>query len=268
MIAPKKSLGQNFLKNDTVVAEIVKAGNVGAGDTVLEIGPGEGVLTAALLRAGATVLAVEKDDRLIPILKEKFFNYIAQNKLILVHKDILEFDPASFELQAASYKLIANIPYYITGQILRQFLGGGRQPTMMILMLQKEVAERILGKDSRWPHSKESILSLSVKAYGRPSNIRTVAKGNFQPAPSVDSAILLIKDISKHFFKDFSENRFFETVKKGFGQKRKMLKGNLGLSAETMEQCGLPIKARAEDLNLDQWKCLIRELESQRQLKK
>lgn len=270
MIPAKKSLGQNWLANPTIVGEILKAGEVKAGDTVLEIGPGEGVLTEAVLKAGAKVIAVEKDDRLIGILTEKFAPELKSDQFILIHQDILEFDPQSYQLTANSYSVIANIPYYLTGQILRQFLESNCQPAKMVLMVQKEVAERIVGSRtlnvqsglghlmSKKKQTKESILSVSVKAYGKPKYIRTVARDNFQPMPKVDSAVLLIDGISKDFFADLSENRFFDLVKKGFSAKRKMLKGNLALSEETLAVCDIPIKARAENLSLEQWKCLVK----------
>jgi len=255
MIFAKKSLGQNFLKNGTIVKEIVKAIETKTNDTVLEIGPGQGVLTEELLKTGAKVIAVEKDDRLIGLLTEKFSSFIKTGQFVLVHEDILSFDPKSSGLKAGSYKIAANIPYYITGQILRQFLESDCQPSSMVLMVQKEVAERIITRNT-----KESILSISVKAYGEPKYIRTVARGNFTPAPNVDSAVLLISHISKQYFSDLSENHFFEIVKKGFGQKRKMLKGNLEISEEILINCGISPKARAEELNLDQWKKLIKKL--------
>lgn len=260
MIFAKKSLGQNFLKNGVIINEIVKTTQLAESDTVLEIGPGEGVLTAALLATGAKVVAVEKDDRLIDILTEKFADYTSKDLFKLIHGDILDCtrsDLVQWGLTEGEYKIVANIPYYITGQILRQFLESNYQPTSMVLMLQKEVAERILAKNG-----KESILSMSVKAYGEPKYIRTVARGNFQPAPNVDSAVLLINNISKNFFSGLSETHFFELLKKGFGQKRKMLKGNLGLTAETLENCGIPPKIRAEELTLDQWKRLVKLVKS------
>lgn len=253
MIFAKKSLGQNFLKNGTIINEIVKTVQVSEMDTVLEIGPGQGVLTKALLATGASVVAVEKDDRLIQFLNEKFSDYVSKGLFKLIHGDILEFWPSEHGLTNGKYKVVANIPYYITGQILRQFLESDCQPSAMVLMVQKEVAERIITRDT-----KESILSISVKAYGEPKYIRTVARGNFQPAPNVDSAVLLINNISKNYFSDLSENRFFEVVKKGFGQKRKMLKGNLGLSEEILINCGISPKARAEELTLPQWRNLIK----------
>jgi len=275
MIFAKKSLGQNFLKNGAIINEIIKVvqvaeidptrQNTSRASTILEIGPGKGVLTEALLATGASVIAVEKDDRLIDFLNEKFSDYVSKGLFKLIHGDILEFWPKEHGLKTGEYKVVANIPYYITGQILRQFLENDCQPASMVIMVQKEVAERIVGRGKSASAkgsgvTRESILSVSVKAYGEPKYVRTVARGNFQPAPNVDSAVLLINNISKNYFTGISENRFFDVVKKGFGQKRKMIKGNLALSEDTLKTCNIPLKARAENLNLEQWKCLTKQL--------
>lgn len=256
MTKAKKSLGQNWLKSESAIKEIVKTAELQADDLVLEIGPGRGALTRALLETGATVLAVEKDDNLIDLLKEKFAEEIKNKKLILVHDDILELD-FSKELKKQkfnNYKLVANIPYYITGQIIKKFLSEEKiQPSSMVLMLQKEVAKRIVASDK-----KESILSMSVKFYGEPKYIKTVPAGAFEPKPNVDSAILLIKNISRN--KIVKEAKFFEILKQGFAQKRKLLKGNLAISTEILTTCNLPEKARAEDLNLDNWLCLTQKI--------
>lgn len=248
---PKKSLGQNFLKSDKIAQEIVEAGEVGAEDVVLEVGPGRGILTAELLKKAKKVIAVEKDEQLVEFLKEKFKEEIKNRKLEIVSKDILKFNPSDCQLSAGGYKIIANIPYYITSYFLRTFLEGDNQPSVMVLMIQKEVAERIVAKDK-----KESLLSISVKAFGEPKIIRKVPAGFFSPAPKVDSAVLKIGNISKNFFKDIGEQNFFETVKKGFSQKRKMLTNNLKADKSVFTTCGIDEKARAEDVFLDQWKCL------------
>ena len=283
MNKPKKSLGQNFLKSEKIAQEIVEAGEVGLDDIVLEVGPGKGILTAELLKKAKKVIAVEKDESLAGFLKEKFAENIKNGKLELVSEDILKFSPNFYNLQPNSYKLIANIPYYITSHLLRTFLENppnGGQPSLMVLMVQKEVAERIVGTKSEakrnfsrftlprsgagsdasqnfaLPRSKESILSISVKAYGRPEIIRNVPAGYFSPAPKVDSAVIKISNISKNFFQDIDEKKFFETVKKGFSQKRKMLINNLKAKKDDFKACNIGEKARAENLSLEQWKCL------------
>src|SRR3989344_6801 len=223
----KKSLGQHFLNSPKIIGDIVSAGKVTKGDLVLEIGPGEGTLTSALLKTGASVIAVEKDDRLIPILQEKFAKEILSRQLTLIHNDILEINMSKtvFDIKK-SYKVVANIPYYITGQIIRLFLETDRQPESMTLLVQKEVAERVVARDK-----KESLLSLSVKVYGEPKIIRVVGRGAFSPQPNVDSAILYIGNVSRKNFSEGSprgkggvdEKLFFRIIHIGFAHKRKQL---------------------------------------------
>ena len=256
LIKKKKSLGQHFLRNERVLQTIVETAQITKDETVLEIGPGDGVLTVALLATGARVVAVEKDDRLIELLQTKFASAIKNKQLELIHDDILEFDLA-LKLGSKTYKLVANLPYYLTGQILRQFLTTDHQPQIMVLMLQKEVAERIAARDG-----KESILSISVKVYGAPRYIKTVPAGNFEPPPKVDSAIVLIDRINKNDFQEVSEEKFFKLLKQGFAGKRKMLRNNLKLSPEIFERCEVEPTTRAENLNLNQWLCLAKEAQS------
>ncbi|HVV15180.1 MAG TPA: 16S rRNA (adenine(1518)-N(6)/adenine(1519)-N(6))-dimethyltransferase RsmA [Candidatus Paceibacterota bacterium] len=248
----KKSLGQHFLTSQHYVGMIADAANIAPNETVLEIGPGEGALTRELLARGANVVAIEKDRRLIPVLQETFAKEIAEERLLLIEADVLEFDPANVP-GAGPYKLVANIPYYITGAILEKFLSAKRQPQSATLLVQKEVAERIARE------KKESILSLSVKAYGAPKYIKTVPAGAFSPPPSVDSAILAVEEISRKNFSDEAhEKRFFELVHAGFAHKRKLLASNLestlGAGGQTvLERVGIPEKARAEDIELTRW---------------
>ncbi|HVU80157.1 MAG TPA: 16S rRNA (adenine(1518)-N(6)/adenine(1519)-N(6))-dimethyltransferase RsmA [Candidatus Paceibacterota bacterium] len=245
----KKSLGQHFLTSRHYVELIADTAALKPGEWVLEIGPGEGVLTAELLARGARVAAVEKDNRLMPVLAEKFSKELEEGRFVLIEGDVLE---KSIEM-AEPYKLVANIPYYITGAILEKFLSGPNQPSMMVLLVQKEVAERIARE------KKESILSLSVKAYGSPKYIKTVPAGAFSPPPSVDSAILSIENVSRKNFADAAqEQRFFELLHAGFAHKRKLLVRNLESvlgtdTAAAMERAGVPAKARAEDIDLARW---------------
>lgn len=257
----KKSLGQNFLNSPHAINDIIEAGAIEEGETVLEIGPGKGVLTEALFKAGAKVVAVEKDDRMIPLLEEKFKAQIEYGKLKIIHGDVLQLNVE--EMVNEKYKLIANIPYYITGEIMRKFFEATQQPERMVLMVQKEVADRIVARDS-----KESVLSISVKVYGEPKYIRTVKASAFIPAPNVDSAILLVQNISKTFFETnvIDEKKFFELLKAGFAHKRKYLAKNLEDVAprEKIEKAFaallVDVKARAEDLNIESWKNLIAEI--------
>ena len=249
-IQAKKSLGQNFLNSDGALSAIIEAGKVKKGDTVLEIGPGKGALTKNLLKTGAKVLAIEKDDRLIPVLEEMFEKEIKSGKFTLIHGDVLEFNPTEHKLKEGKYKLIANIPYYITGELIRKFLSELPQPELMVILVQKEVAERIVSKDN-----KESILSISVKVYGEPKYIQTVKAGSFFPPPKVDSAILLIDDISRKNFTTTNEKKFFEIVRTGFAHKRKTISSNLKIfiSKEKLAVIGIHEKERAEKLSLKQW---------------
>ncbi len=213
----KKSLGQHFLKSPKALALMVEASNIEKNETILEIGPGEGVLTNELLAHTKKVVAVEKDKELIKLLEGKFKKEIAEKKLKLIEGDILDFEPELFfSGENETYKLVANIPYYITGEILRKFLGNPHQPKQAVLLVQKEVAERIVARNH-----KESVLSLSVKSYGTPTIVGKVPRGAFSPAPTVDSAIISIVDISKKFFDPFQEERSFEILQAGFPHKRK-----------------------------------------------
>lgn len=272
-IRANKTLGQNFLKSRRALGQIVRAAEIapasatGERETVLEIGPGKGVLTRVLLEAGARVVAVEKDERLVELLQETFATEIAAGTLVLKAGDILELDLASDAARAlfpvgGSYKLVANIPYYITGQIIRTFLSAPAhlQPTRMVLLLQKEVVDRIIARDG-----KESLLSLAVKAYGQPKKMGVVKREDFSPAPNVDSAILLVADISKEFFATetgagISEHIFFDTLHAGFAHKRKKLLRNLETiaSLDTLTKIfaeeNISENTRAEDISLAQWR--------------
>jgi len=156
MILAKKSLGQNFLKSEKALSQIVEAGEIAPGETVLEIGPGLGALTEKLLLSGARVIAVEKDDNLFTRLKGKFKNELEEGRIALIHEDIMGF---KIETLREKYKLIANIPYNITGAILEKFLSASHQPEKMVLVVQKEGEGRKVARDG-----KESIVKNSVKA--------------------------------------------------------------------------------------------------------
>ncbi len=254
----KKSLGQHFLTAAAHVRAVADAAHTAKGDRILEIGPGRGVLTAELLSRGAHVIAVEKDARLLPELRERFASEIAEEKLELVEGDALEFDPSRFGLRAGAYKLVANIPYYITGALLEKFLSGEEQPSAVVFLVQKEVADRAARA------KKESLLSLSIKAYGEPRYVKTVPRGAFSPRPSVDSAILAVENIARRHFADAAhEKKFFELLHAGFAHKRKLLVRNLepvlkARAKEALAEAGIPEKARAEDVPLEKWLALTR----------
>ncbi|MDE2071722.1 MAG: ribosomal RNA small subunit methyltransferase A, partial [Patescibacteria group bacterium] len=195
----KKSLGQHFLHNAHYLSLIADAVGIERGETVVEIGPGEGTLTGTLLARGAHVVAIEKDTRLIPVLNKKF----GGQEFECIEADALDYDISKYK--KGGYKVVGNIPYYITGALIKKFLTADPQPSRLVFLIQKEVAERIARS------KKESVLSLSVKAYGAPKYIETVPRGAFAPAPKVDSAILLVEDISRGNFKHAAhEKKFFE----------------------------------------------------------
>jgi len=267
---PKKSLGQNFLTSEAAIFKMVTAAQIKPAtnadsipETIIEIGPGRGILTKSLLAAGARVIAIEKDHRLIEELQQKFANEIATSRFTLIEKDALEIEPEEIGLKKTrAYKIVANIPYYITGQILRKFLSATIQPSTMVILLQKEVVDRIIAHDK-----KESILSISIKAYGTPKKVGVVNRGSFFPAPNVDSAIISIENISKNFFttetiknSHLSEEKFFEVLKAGFAHKRKVLISNLTEISprekiqKVFTELGFAENIRAEDLTPEDWK--------------
>lgn len=273
----KKHLGQHFLTSQKALFDMVDAGDIHADDIVLEIGPGKGVLTERLVALADKVIAIEKDTDLIPLLKEKFADAIEKERLEILPRDILTFDPAYVSLCGASprnldtkrYKLIANIPYYITGAIIEKFLSAEFQPERMVLLIQKEVAERIIARDQKSGNlgGKQSVLSIAVSVYGTPRIVAKVPAGAFFPPPKLDSAILSIETISRDFFIDCPEKTFFEVVKFCFGKKRKQLIGSMSeyLGDRTKAQSVLQIaniseKARPETLLKEDWKRLVQSI--------
>lgn len=261
MLFAKKSLGQNFLMHSQTGERIVAAAKLPDDAVVLEIGPGTGMLTRALLARAGKVVAVEADDTLAPELAETFAQEIQEGRLEVIHGDIRTFDTSHLP---ESYHVVANIPYYITGELMRQFLTAPHKPESMTLLVQKEVAERIARSKG-----KESVLSVSVKVYGTPEYCFTVPRGAFRPAPNVDSAVLAIRNISKDTFPSpEDEQHFFTILKAGFAHKRKRLAKNLegNASAATilaaMTAAGLNANTRSEDVSVTQWVQLADALQS------
>ncbi len=243
----KKSLGQNFLMHARIAERIALSAELKKGSTVFEIGPGTGMLTRELLKIAKKVIALEADQALFEKLQTDLAEDIRAKKLQLIHGDIRTFD---IDLLPKGYALVANIPYYLTGEIFRMFLSAKNQPHRMTLLVQKEVASRIARSQ------KESILSLSVKAFGTPVYEFTVPRGAFIPAPKVDSAVLTIKNISRKAFKTKKqEQKFFDLLHAGFAHKRKFVRSNL--TSAGFDPRDIPEKARAEDLPLATWMALI-----------
>jgi 16S rRNA (adenine1518-N6/adenine1519-N6)-dimethyltransferase len=263
-----QKLGQHFLKSPAIAKAIRDAADPSGDDIVLEIGPGKGALTEHLLAFAGKIVAIEKDPELVAFLKEKYAAAIRSGKLEVLLRDVLEFDPQALSFyQGHDYKIIANIPYYITGAIIRKFLTAKYQPALMVLLIQKEVAERIVARPNREGKANESVLSISVKAYGTPTIVQRVPARLFSPAPKVDSSVLKIADISNNFFtkNHIDPEQFFILVKAGFVHKRKKLANNLSLLIakeqviETLTALNL-IQARAENLSLTDWQNVYKKI--------
>jgi 16S rRNA (adenine1518-N6/adenine1519-N6)-dimethyltransferase len=225
-------------------------------ETILEIGPGEGALTELLLNAGKRVICVEIDRDLEKILTKKFGS---NPNFTLIMQDILTID---FHSQIGEkVKVVANIPYYITSPIITKLIENKEFVEDIFIMVQKEVAERIVAKNKKTGgQGKESILSIAVKVYGEPEYICTVKAGNFTPAPKIDSAVIKINNISREkFLNKHHEEVFFQIMKAGFAHKRKTLAGNLKnilepeLVTAILSSNNISPSVRAEDLGINDW---------------
>lgn len=258
----KKSLGQHFLRSDPALERIADAVDITPGETVIEIGPGHGELTEKLLSRKAYVIAVEKDEDMAYEISQKFKKEIRNNEMEIQIADIRKPSPSDLlnEKINQGYKVAGNIPYYITGYILRKFITDPLKPERIVFLVQKEVAERATRS------KKESLLSLGIKAYGEPRYKGAVKAGSFSPPPKVDSAILAIENINRGFSDKEEEAFFFDVLKIGFSQKRKTLLGNLSRGFEkdvlvsTFDRCGLGLSIRAEDVPIEKWKDLTKKL--------
>jgi 16S rRNA (adenine1518-N6/adenine1519-N6)-dimethyltransferase len=257
----KKSLGQHFLTSNVIPEKLCAAGAVGAGDVVVEIGPGTGVLTAALLARGATVIAIETDARAITHLEERFKDEITAQKLVISAQDARDLDLNGLGLTDHGYKVVANIPYYLSGWLFRCFLEHPTlQPHTLVFLVQKEVAERIC----RDP--KSSLLSLSVSVFGEARYVTTVSRGHFNPLPRVDSAIVAVTNITRERLKGVAPGAFFTLLHQAFGQRRKQLLGVLATQydrktvAQIISDLGFPPTVRAEDIGCQAWVTLAKAL--------
>jgi 16S rRNA (adenine1518-N6/adenine1519-N6)-dimethyltransferase len=247
---PSKGLGQNFLIDKKILEKIITAADIKSTDTILEVGPGIGTLTQALAEKAGRVVAIEKDETMIEILKETVKDF---KNITVINADILKVNPADYKLENADYKIIANIPYYLTSPLIRKFLEEKNRPTEMVLMLQKEVAQRICSNPPDM-----SLLAVSVQFYAEPKIVSHVSKNCFWPAPKIDSAIIKIIPVNKYAT---STNLFFKVVKAGFSQPRKQLAGNLSKMLETDKEKitewllknNIEPKQRAETLSINDW---------------
>ncbi len=258
---PKKSLGQHFLTDEAVLERILSATELSPGDIVVEIGPGPGILTEGLAKRGATVIAVELDSRLVALLKKRL---AAFPDVKIVHADILKVTPSQLlqnnllasEL-ARGYKVIANLPYYITSPVLRHFLEAQPRPSEMVVMVQKEVGEAIAAAPG-----KMSLLSVKAQFYSKPAIISYVPAASFYPPPKVDSVILHLDVYSQPPIKVSDVASFFDIVMHGFSAPRKQIRNSLAHSLEMppsqvaslLEKAGIEAKRRAETLSLEEWR--------------
>lgn len=287
-LAPNKFMGQNFLIDKNVLEKILETAGVAESDNIIEIGPGFGVLTQALLEKGANVIAIEKDKELIPALEDNLKEYkkdFAKNDksgIKIINDDFLQVDPekilelilgssaSKYDLEAElpsisnpkSYKIVSNIPYYITSPALRKIFSVDKLPSQITLLVQREVAERIASKPGDM-----SFISVFVQYYGTPSIEEIVKPGSFWPAPEVDSAILKIVPDKKVLLEDDKLKEFWRLIKIGFSSRRKTLANNLaaGFHAkptdvrELLKSLGFTDKTRAQELSVEDWIKLLKE---------
>lgn len=254
MVAPKKSLGQHWLTDRMVLGAIADAAEIAPSDTVLEIGPGLGTLTSELLRRAEKVIAVELDDDLAAKLPGQF----PGKNLEVVHQDILTFDLTRLP---ENYVVVANVPYYITSKIVQLLLSSSNRPRTIVLLVQKEVAERLAAQAGDM-----SILAISAQVYAEVSLGDVVPAEFFTPPPKVDSQVVILHTHDEPLVPKLDEPLFFRLVKAGFSAKRKKLRSSLsgGLNRskteiETMlREAGINPDARAESLSIEDWLRLTR----------
>jgi 16S rRNA (adenine1518-N6/adenine1519-N6)-dimethyltransferase len=293
-IKPAKGLGQNFLINKRIAEKIIKTADLKSEDIVLEIGPGIGNLTQELAKAAKKIISVEKDGKMVEILKKTLKDY---KNVEIVSGDVLKFEIwklfRNLKLEIRNFKVVANLPYYIASPVIRKFLESDIKPEIMVFTLQKEVAQRICAappsprrrsfKKTSGPGAKMNLLAVSVQFYAKPEIISYVSKENFWPKPKVDSAIIKISPCHQnrrssilvaggnkqsreklHLFRDI----FFKVIKAGFSHPRKQLVNNLskGLKidkakvAEILSKSGIKPSQRAETLTIEDWIKIISKL--------
>jgi 16S rRNA (adenine1518-N6/adenine1519-N6)-dimethyltransferase len=259
----RKGLGQHFLVDGETLDTIVAVADLTPEDNVIEVGPGLGILTRELAAKAGWVIAIELDDRLAGALTKSLAGF---DNVVIINRDVLGTDPAQLLRERAasvpsgmnSYKVVANLPYYITSPVLRHFLEAPARPEVMVLMVQKEVAEAIAAGPG-----KRSLLSISIQFYGKPDIIAYVPAASFYPQPEVDSAVLKI-DVYPRPIIDVEEQGFFRLVRAGFTASRKQvvnsLAQGLGLPKEKitllLEKAGIDPQRRAQTFTLEEWALL------------
>jgi len=258
----RKSLGQHFLADASVLQTIVVSAELSSADTVIEVGPGLGILTAELVKRAGSVVAVELDTKLASLLKRRL---ASPANLRVINADILKVSPSELLEGTSHYKVVANLPYYITSPVLRYFVEASPKPSLMVVMVQKEVGEAIVAEPG-----KMSILAVSLQAYSKPRIISHVPAQCFYPQPKVDSVILRFDLLPEPAVKVADMDDFFDLVKAGFSSPRKQLHNSLAHSlgmkpAEItllLEGANIDSKRRAETLSLEEWARLYEVLEA------
>ncbi len=259
-VRASKGLGQHFLVDHSVLNKIISAAELASTDTVIEVGPGLGILTGVLLETAERVIAVEVDSKLASSL-EQTFSHVP--RLTVLNADILDIDPATlaaFEKpspnSARGYKVVANLPYYVASAIIRHFLESSFKPSLMVVMAQKEVAQSMVAEPGGM-----SLLSVGIQMYGKPSIVSYVPARSFHPRPKVDSAIVRIDVYPSPAVNVADVDNFFEVVKAGFSTPRKQLRNSLSIglqlstaeTADILEEAGIDPKRRPQTLSLDEW---------------
>ncbi len=254
MAAPNKSLGQHWLRDRLTLEHIADCADIRSDDVVLEIGPGLGTLTSELLRRSKKVVAVEFDRALAHKLPGQF----PGKDLAVVQSDILSFD---LSVMPAGYKVVANVPYYITSKIVQMMMTADNKPSTTVLLIQKEVAERLAAQPGNM-----SILAVSAQVYAEVNLGDVVPAELFTPPPKVDSQVVILKTRPKPLVSKAEEKDFFRIVKAGFSAKRKKIRSSLagGLSEPKtviehyLKSAEINPDARAEDLSIEQWLRLMK----------
>jgi len=245
MFIPLKKFGQNFLQNKDILKRIVESADINENDTILEIGPGLGDLTKQLLNKTHNVIAIEKDKRLI--------NKLSNLNIKLINQDVLDY-----KIDLKHYKVIANLPYYITLPIIRKFIESKNPPKLMILLIQKEVAEKICS-------NKSSLPKLAIQFFAKTEILFNVSKREFKPMPKVDGSVIKIYDIQKNI-PNINIESFFKTIKLGFQFKRKTLLNNLSTKFDKhkiesiLNKLNIPLNTRSEDVDLNLWISIVEQL--------
>ena len=271
----KRSMGQNFLIDQKILKKIISAAEIKPTDAIVEIGPGLGILTTELAKHAGKVIAIEKDEKLAEILESGIMNHESwRGKIKIINQDILKIQNSEFRIHDSRFKVVANIPYNITSAIIRKFLEAENKPSIMVLLVQKEVAQRICAKSGEM-----SLISVAVQFYAEPKIVATVPASSFFPVPKVDSAIIKIKIKNQKSCLPagrakikIKEEDFFRMVKFGFAARRKTLENNLAAgfhitksrASDIIKKAGLPENIRAQELSIEDWVKLYRKIYGRR----